>query len=186
MNTDIDPVDIERVCSLATASSGPRAVIAVLADPLDRSVWVRLASSRRAEEAHRALTDFGLSVTDTSDTRLHVRGWDLRLLRRRLGGLLAAVDDLTTEWDATAELASYYYDRRAEAGSEPELADVLADVESTMRRAVPIPHHTPYIDDVGSVLELITAAEDTYEQLICRHVDHAERVLTTRSASDSA
>jgi hypothetical protein len=39
MNTDIDPVVIERVCSLATASSGPRTVIAVLADPLDRSVW---------------------------------------------------------------------------------------------------------------------------------------------------
>lgn len=39
MNTDIDPVVIGRVCSLATASSGPRTVIAVVADPLDRSVW---------------------------------------------------------------------------------------------------------------------------------------------------
>jgi hypothetical protein len=186
MRTDIDPTAVERVCRLASAPSEGHVIVDVLADPLDGSVWVRMASRRPTDEAGRALTDFGLAVTHIEPTRLHVTGWDPRLLRRRLGGLLAAVDDLKIEWGATAELAAYFYDQRADRGEEPDPVDVLAEVETTMRRAVPIPHRTPHIDDVVSLLDLIAAAEDAYEQLIWRHVDHAERFLATRTTSGTA
>lgn len=186
MSTDVNPALIERLCRAATASSGGSTVLDVASDPLDGSVWIRLSSAPHATDAQRALADYGLTTVATSDARLHIRGWDSRLLRRRLGVVLAGIDDLKIEWDATAELACHHYDRRAHAGQEPDLADVLADVESTMRRAMPIPHRAPRIDDTDTLLELIAEAEDAYEQLICQHVDYAEQILTTRSALGAA
>src|SRR4051794_20525828 len=83
------------------------------------------------------------------------------------------------EWQATSELATYCYDRAA-SGEEPDPADVLADVESIMRRAVPLPHSFPSVADVDVLLELIDAAEDAYERLIAEHLDYAEKTLTGR------
>jgi len=40
----------------------------------------------------------------------------------------------------------------------------------------------PHIQDVDTLLELIAAAEDAYQQLIAQHVDYAERALTTHIA----
>jgi len=42
----------------------------------------------------------------------------MRLMQWRLGALLAGVDDLRTERDATAELVRYQHDRRVAAGVE--------------------------------------------------------------------
>ena len=100
------------------------------------------------------------------------------MLRRRLGTMLAGVDDLKAEWDSTGELARYYRDRRAEVtGEYADPSEVLADVERALRQAQPIPHAAPYVADVDTLLELVTAAEDAYAQLIVEHVEHAAAVL---------
>jgi len=44
------------------------------------------------------------------------------------------------------------------------------------------PTPRPHIQDVDTLLELITAAEDAYQQLIAQQVDYAERALTTHIA----
>lgn len=177
---------VERICQQATAHNAGDTVLEVLSDPLDGTVWVHLSSWPRANEARRALADLGISASDAHDARLHVTGWDTRLLRRRLGTVLAGVDDLNIEWDATAELANYHYDRRAGTGEEPDPADVLADVEATMRRAVPLPHTAPNVTDTATLLDLIEAAEDAYEQLIGRHIEHAEKALARRCTLGAA
>jgi len=41
------------------------------------------------------------------------------------------------------------------------------------------PTPRPHIQDVDTVLELISAAEDAYQQLIVQQVDYAERALIT-------
>lgn len=87
-------------------------------DPLDGSAWARLRSGPRSQEAATALQAFGLAIADREDNRVQVTGWDARLLRRRLGALLAGVDDLQAEWDATAELVRYHRDRRVEVTGE--------------------------------------------------------------------
>lgn len=177
---------VERICRQATAHNLGNIVLSVLTDPLDDTVWVHFSSWPRASEARRALAELGISANEAHDARLHVTGWDTRLLRRRLGTVLAGVDDLTIEWDATAELANYHYDRRAQSGEEPDSADVLADVEATMRRAVPLPHTAPRAADPATLLDLIEAAEDAYEQLISRHIDHAEKTLARRCTLGAA
>lgn len=176
-------VDVElvaRICQSATyaAAVGRGAVLDVVIDPLDGSAWVRLASGSHALEAATALQAFGLAVSDREDNRVQAAGWDARLLRRRLGMLLAGVDDLQAEWDATAELVRYHRDRRVKVtGEDPDPSEVLADVERALRDARPIPHRCPNVTDVGSLLQLVDAAEDAYAQLIVRHVEHAAGVL---------
>jgi hypothetical protein len=177
-------VDVElvtQICGRATAASGG-AVVDAVRDPLDGSLWVRMSSWPGAQEALAAVMMHGLSALERSDGRLQVIGWDSRLLRRRLGMLLAGVDDLREEWDATAELACYHRDRRAAAGQEPEQWDVLADVEQAMRRSVPIPHRAPATTDIDTLLQLIEAAEDAYQQLIAEHLDYAAGVLAGEPA----
>ena len=170
---------VARICRDATACSASDSIGVVAHDPLDGTVWVRMSSWACAKEALKALNAYGISGHDLEDSRLHVTGWDARLLHWRLGALLAGVDDLTTEWDATAEMVCYHHDRRVDAGIEPDPAEVLADVETALRSCVPIPHRAPHIQDVDTLLELITAAEDAYQQLIAQHVDYAEQALIT-------
>ncbi len=176
----VDTDLVTRICREATAGSGHGTVVEVVRDPLDDTTWVRMSSWPRAREALTGLNAHGLSGHDLEDGRLHVTGWDVRLLHWRLGALLAGVDDLKTEWDATAEMVCYHHDhhdRRVTAGVDPDPAEVLADVETAMRSCVPIPHRAPRVQDVDSLLQLIGAAEEAYQQLIAEHVDYAERVL---------
>lgn len=173
---------VTRLCRCASAASGGAVLDAVI-DPLDDSAWVRLSSSPCAQQAAVAPIAHGLSVIDRHDCRLQVTGWDVRALRRRLGTIIAGVDDLRDEWDATAELARYHRDRRAAAsGKDPEQFDVLADVERTLREAKPLPHTATASEDVDTLLQLIEAATDAYSQLIVQHVEHAEAVLTADAA----
>ena len=144
---------------------------------------MRLPAWPQAREARRALAGFGLASHDGHDVTLHVTGWDARLLRRRLAIVLAGVDDLKTEWAATSELAAYCWDRQAADGEEPDPADVLAEVEAIMRRAVPLPHSAPGVTDIGVLLELIDAAEDAYERLIAEHIDYAEHTIAHRAGT---
>ena len=44
-------------------------------------------------------------------------------------------------------------------------------------RPDPIPRRAPRVDDIDVLLDLITTAEDAYQQLIAEHIDYAERVL---------
>ncbi len=173
---------VSRICRDATTHTANDSVGDVAHDPLDGTVWVRMSSWPGANAALKALNAHGISGHDLGDGRLHVTGWDVRLLHWRLGALLAGVDDLTSEWDATAEMVCYHHDRRVDAGIEPDPAEVLADVESALRSCVPIPHRAPHIQDVDTLLELITAAEDAYQQLIAQHVDYAEQALTAHIA----
>lgn len=171
---------ITRICRDDTTDSRNATLtgdVEVVGDPLDGTAWVAMASWCHARDALTALNAYGISGHDCQDGRLHVTGWDIRLLHWRLGALLAGVDDLAHEWDATAELVCYHHDRRVAAGVDADPVEVLADVETAIRRCVPFPRRTPCIDDVDTMLELITAADDAYQQLIAEHVDYAERAL---------
>ena len=174
---------VTRICREATARTGDDAAVDVVRDPLDDTTWVRLSSWPRAREALIGLNSHGVSGHDLGDGRLHVTGWDIRLLHWRLGALLAGVDDLTAEWDATAEMVCYHHARRVATGVDPDPVEVLADVETAMRSCVPLPHRAPRVRDVDTLLQLIAAAEDAYQQLIAEHVDYAEGVLADHSAS---
>ena len=175
------------ICQSATYGAVWGGVLDVATDPLDGSVWVRLASGPQSQEAATALQAFGLAVADREDNRVQVTGWDVRLLRRRLGTLLAGVDDLQAEWDATAELVGYHRDRRVEVtGEDPDPSEVLADVERALRDARPIPHRSPNVTDVDSLLQLVDAAEDAYAQLIVEHVEHAASVLEADAGARGA
>lgn len=158
----------------------------VLVDPLDSSFWVRLPSAEAGERAVRALAAAGVSASTGSPGRVHAAGWDARLLRRRLGVALAGVDDLMAEWDATAELARYHWDRRIAVAGRAEPWEVLADVERVMRSSVPLPHTATRTDDVAVLLELIEQAEDAYGRLLGEHLEHAERILAEHAAGAAA
>ena len=181
----MEMIDLELVtelCRHATAATGG-VVLDAVTDPLDGSAWVRLSSWSGMSEARTALIAHGLAVVDRRDCRLQVTGWDVRALRRRLGTLVAGVDDLQAEWDATAELTRYHRDRRAAAsGRDPEDFDVLADVERTLREAEPLPHAASGSDDVETLLQLVVAAADAYSQLIVQHLEHAGTVLAVDAA----
>lgn len=166
----IDPDLVRRLCGLTTDRE-------VVHDRLDDSVWVRMTTPARAATALNVLSAHGIACHDLENGRLHVTGWDPRLLHWRLGALLAGVDDLQSEWIGTAELACYHYDRRISAGVEPDWAEVLADVEGVIRSCLPLPHQTPRSEDIGVLLELIAAAADAYERRIAEHVEYAEQVL---------
>jgi hypothetical protein len=168
----LDPDLVRRICGVATVRD-------IVYDALDDSFWVRLSPPAKAGLALTALNTYGIGGHDLEDGRLHVTGWDDRLLHCRLGGLLAGVDDLRSEWSSTAELVCYHYDRRVAAGVEPDVAEILADVEGVIRSYVPIPHQAPRVEDVAVSLELVAAAEDAYQQLIEEHVEYAEHALTT-------
>jgi hypothetical protein len=174
---------VTHLCGRATEATGG-VVVDVVRDPLDDSVWVRMSSWPRAQEAAAALIAHGLAVVDRRDCRLQVTGWDVRALRRRLGTLVAGIDDLRAEWDATAELTRYHRDRRSAAtGQHPEHFDVMTDVERTLREAKPMPHTVTGSDDVETLLQLVDAAEDAYGQLVIQHVDYAASVLIADAAS---
>ena len=179
----IDLELVTQLCRNATAAAGG-VVVDVVRDPLDDSVWVRMSSWPRAQEAASTLIAHGLAVVDRRECRLQITGWDVRALRRRLGTLVAGVDDLRAEWDATAELTRYHRDRRtAASGEDPEDFDVLADVERTLREAKPMPHTASGSDDVETLLQLVEAAEDAYSQLIGQHIEHAGAVLAGDAAA---
>ncbi len=166
----VDPDLVQRICRVAFATD-------VVHDALDGSIWVHLPTPTRASLALNSLNAYGIGGHDLEDGRLHITGWDDRLLHWRLGGLLAGVDDLSSQWVGTADLVHYHYDRRVAAGIEPDSVEVLADVESVLRGCVPIPHQAPRTEDIGVLLELVAAAVDAYEQLIAEHVEYAERTL---------
>ena len=166
----IDPHLVQRLCGVTADRE-------VVHDQLDDSVWVRMATPARAATALNVINAHGIAGHDLEDGRLHVTGWDRRLLHWRLGALLAGVDDLQSEWIGTAELACYHYDRRLSVGVEPDWADVLADVEGVIRSCLPLPHQAPRSEDIGVLLELIAAAADAYERLVAEHVEYAEQVL---------
>lgn len=169
--THLDPDLVRRICEAPGSAF-------VAHDALDDSMWVGTPTPKQAASTLKALNAFGIGGHDLEDGRLHITGWDSRLLHWRLGALLAGVDDLRSEWDSTAELVHYHYDRRIVAGVEPDMAEILADVEGVIRCCVPIPHQATRTEDVDVLLELVTAAADAYEQLIAEHVEYAERVLT--------
>jgi len=123
-----------------------------------------------------------LDAVAVNDHRVLVTGWEVRLLRWRLGVLLARIDTLTAYPDLTADLVDYHHDRHAAAGGPVEEAwAVLADVESALRAASPLPHPPPHVDDLDGLLGLVAAAEDAHERLIGAHLDCAEQHLTTNT-----
>jgi len=174
------------VCRAAAVSAGREAgVVHVVVDPLDTTVWVHLPS-RAVPAAVSLLRARGVAAGAVNDHRVHILGWDGRRLRWRLGVLLAAVDTLTATPDLTGDLVGYHHDRRAAGGGPVEAWAVLADVEAALRAATPLPHPTPHVEDLDSLLELIAAAEDASERLIAAHLNHAEQRLTTSAGQRQA
>ena len=153
MTVRVDPELIATVCRAAASTVGARpGLVEVVVDPLDASLWVHLPAPAAVVAAVTALRARGLDTAGVNDHRVHVLGWNVRLLRWRLGVLLAAVDDLTTD------LVCYHHDRRITAGDEVEGWAVLADVEATLRAATPLPHPSPRVTDLDTLLELTAAA----------------------------
>jgi hypothetical protein len=140
---------VERICA-ATGSSD--AGVDIVRDPLDGTLWVRMSSRTATNETLKALDAHGVGAHDVNDHRIRVTGWDMRLMQWRLGALLAGVDDLRAERDATAELVRYQHDRRVAVGVEPEPWAILSDVETAMRSCVPSPHRAPHGTDLDTVL----------------------------------
>lgn len=188
----MDPELVARICRAAVGAvtaggpvgavgvvAGRSAAVDVVADPLDGTLWVHLPSPAAVGAAVTALRGRGLDAAEVNDHRLHVTGWEPRLLRWRLGSLLAAVDDLTDADDLTADLVRYHHDRRASGGGEVEPWAVLADVEGTLRAASPLPHPAPRVEDPETLLALVAAAGEAYQRLVAGHLDRAERLLTT-------
>ena len=68
---------------------------------------MRRTTPGRTQEALKALNSYGISGHDLEDDRLHVTGWDVRLLHWRLGILLAGVDDLTMRRAGAVRLRSW-------------------------------------------------------------------------------
>ncbi len=92
--------------------------------------------------------------------------------------LLTGIDTLTAYPDLTADLVGYHHDRHPAAGGPVEAWVVLADVETALRAASPLPHPPPPVDDLDGLLGLVAAAEDAHERLIGAHLDTAEQHLT--------
>lgn len=191
--TGAEMVEIEQIvalCCAATAHYPWPSVQQAVRDELDGSVLVLMSSWPEATEAITALTRHGLAAAhhpvgligeDVAQVR--VAGWDARLLRRRLAILLAGVDDLSTEWAATGEIAMYCYDRRTAAAAaatgteDPDLDwQVSAEVETILRSSTPLPHAVPAVSDLARLQQLIEAATERYEQLLAQHVEFAEHV----------
>jgi len=171
-------VDLEEAAAICRAAAigagGDPGAVEVVADPLDATGWVHLPASA-VPAAVNGLRARGMAAVAVNDHRVHVTGWDVRLLRWRLGVLLAGIDTLTAHPDFTADLVGYHHDRRAAAGGPVEAWAVLTDVEATLRAATPLPHPAPHVNDLDSLLELVTAADDAHERWIGVHLDYAER-----------
>jgi len=104
-------VDTDVVARICYDATGAGCILDVVGDQLDGTVWVRMASPLQANDAVKALGAHGLGAHACDGGRVHVTGWDTRLLRWRLGVLLGGVDDLSEEWEATAEMTRYHHDR---------------------------------------------------------------------------
>ncbi len=167
---------VAAVCRAATRSVGGHRSDVVV-DPLDATVWVHLPASA-VHPAVAGLRGRGWDAVGVNDHRVHVTGWDVRLLRWRLGVLLAGIDTLTAYPDLTADLVGYHQHRHAAAGGPVEAWVVLAEVEAALRAASPLPHPPSHVDDLDGLLGLVAAAEDAHERLIGVHLDCAEQHLT--------
>lgn len=60
---------------------------------------------------------------------------------------------------------------------------MLADVETTLRAATPLPPPAPRVEDLDTLLELTADAGEERERLIGVYLDRAEQVLTVLTAS---
>ncbi len=175
---------VAAVCrAAARAVGGHRSDVDVVVDPLDTTLWVHVPAPA-VRPAVAGLRGRGLDAAAVNDHRVHVTGWEVRLLRWRLGMLLAGIDTLTAHPELTADLVGYHHHRHPAAGGPVEAWAVLADVEAVLRAATPLPQPPPHVDDLDSLLGLVTAAEDAHERLIGAHLDTAEQHLTARLRQD--
>ncbi len=185
VDLDLEVEVVAAVCRAATrAVGGHRSDVDVVVDPLDATLWVHLPTSA-VHPAVRGLRARGLDAVAVNDHRVHVTGWDVRLLRWRLGVLLAGIDTLTAYPDLTADLVGYHHDRHTAAGGPVEAWAVLADVEAALRAATSLPHPPPHVDDLDGLLGLVAVAEDAHERLLGAHLDTAEQHLTARLRLDN-
>jgi len=180
LDLELEVEVVAAVCRVAVISIGRDSVaVEVVVDPLDTTLWVHLPA-RAVHPAVAGLRARGLDAAAVNDHRVHVTGWDVRLLRWRLGVLLAGIDTLTAYPDLTADLVGYHHHRHTAAGGPVEAWVVLADVEAALRAATPLPHPPPHVDGVDGLLGLVAAAEDAHERLIAAHLDTGEQHLTAR------
>jgi len=162
VNLNLELEVVAAVCRAATGFVGGHRSdvdVDVVVDPLDATMWVHLPTSA----VHRAVAGLrarGLDAAAVNDHRVHVTGWEVRLLRWRLGVLLAGIDTLTAYPDLTADLIGYHHDRDTTARGDIEAWAVLADVEAALRAATPLPHPPPHVGDLLGLLGLVAAAED--------------------------
>ena len=98
---------------------------------------------------------------------------DVRRLRIQLATLLAAVEDLRQEWEATVELALHLRAQRQQRHQPAGTAAVIADLEAIMRASAAFPTGTCKPTTVAELLPAIENAQKTYEDLLAQHLAYA-------------
>jgi hypothetical protein len=98
---------------------------------------------------------------------------DVRRLRIQLSTLLAAIEDLRQEWEATVELALHLRAQRQQRHQPADTATVLADLQAIMRASAAFPTGTCKPATVAELLPAIENTQKTYDALLARHLAYA-------------
>jgi hypothetical protein len=98
---------------------------------------------------------------------------DVRRLRIQLATLLAAVEDLSQEWEATVELALHLRGQRLQRQQPAGTPAVIADLEAIMRASTAFPTGACRPTTVAELLPAIQNAQRTYDDLLAQHLAHA-------------
>ncbi len=101
-------------------------------------------------------------------------GPSVRQLQIQLATLLAGIEDLREEWDATIELARHL---RAQRKHSADTAAVIADMEAIMRASAAFPTATHRFTSLDDLQPAIRRAQKTYDNLLAQHLTYAENYL---------
>jgi hypothetical protein len=102
---------------------------------------------------------------------------DVRRLRIQLATLLAAVEDLRQEWEATVELAVHLRAQRQQRHQPVDTSAVIADLEVIMRASAAFPTGIHRLATLTELLPAIENAQKTYEDLLAQHLTYAANHL---------
>jgi hypothetical protein len=102
---------------------------------------------------------------------------DVRRLRIQLATLLAAVEDLRQEWQATVELALHLRAQRQQRHQPAGTPAVIADLETIMRASAAFPTGTCQLTTLAGLLPAIENAQTTYDDLLVQHLAYAAEHL---------
>jgi hypothetical protein len=98
-------------------------------------------------------------------------------LRIQLSTLLAAVDDLRQEWEATVELALHLRGQRQQRHQPADTTAVIADLEAIMRASAALPTGACQLTTLAELPPAIENAQKTYDDLLVQHLAYVAEHL---------